>query len=89
METGGLGLPGQLVVSLVEMEPRLEHETVTLLLPLMVALPVLVQEQKIKIAPLYHAVSIYGDIRICIVTFNILCFFVFRIISAGIVGWSC
>jgi hypothetical protein len=87
METGGLGLPGQPVVSLVEMEPRLEHETVTLLLPLMEELPVLVQEQKIKIALLYHAVSIYCDIRLCIVTFNILCFFVFKII--GIVGWSC
>jgi hypothetical protein len=89
METGGLGLPGQLVVSLVEMEPRLEHETVTLLLPLMVALPVLGQEQKIKIAPLYHAVSIYCDIRLCIVTFNILCFLFLELFQLEIVGWSC
>jgi hypothetical protein len=73
MESGGLGLPGQLVVSLVEMEPKLEHETVTLPLPLMVALPVLGQEQKIKIAQLYPAVSIYCDIRISIFTFNIFC----------------
>jgi len=35
METGDLGLLGQLVVSLVEVELKPGHETVTILLPQM------------------------------------------------------
>jgi hypothetical protein len=36
METGEFGVIGHLAVSLVEVEARPEHETVTLLLPQMV-----------------------------------------------------
>jgi hypothetical protein len=58
METGELGRIGKLVVSLVEMGPRLEHETVTLLLHQMVACPVLGQELKVRFATKQHALSV-------------------------------
>jgi hypothetical protein len=58
METGELGLIGKLVVSLVEMGHRLEHETVTLLLLQMVACPVLGQEPKVRLATKQHALSV-------------------------------
>jgi len=58
METGELGRFGKLVVSLVEMGPRLEHETVTLLLLQMVACPVLGQEPKVRLVMKEHVLSV-------------------------------
>jgi hypothetical protein len=58
METGELGLIGKLVVSLVEMGHRLEHETVTLLLLQMVACPVLGQEPKVRLVMKEHVLSV-------------------------------
>jgi hypothetical protein len=58
METGDLGALGVLVVQLVEVEPRPEQETVTLLLPQMEALLVLGQELKVRLATKHHAQSV-------------------------------
>ena len=58
METGGPGLFGQAVVSLVEVEARPEHETVTLLLPQMEAQLVLGLDLKVRLATMLHALSV-------------------------------
>jgi len=58
METGGPGLFGQAVVSLVEVEQKPEQGTVTLLSPQMVALSVWVQQLKIRLAILLHVQSV-------------------------------
>jgi hypothetical protein len=52
METGDLGLLGQPVVSLVEVEPKPEHETVTTLLRHMEVLLAQAQELKVNLAAL-------------------------------------
>ena len=58
METGEFGVLGQIVVPLVVVGPSPEHETVTLLLPQMVAWSVLDQELKIRHATLQHVQSV-------------------------------
>ena len=58
METGEFGVLGQIVVPLVVVGPSPEHETVTLLLPQMVACPVLGQEPKVRLATKQHALSV-------------------------------
>jgi hypothetical protein len=61
MENGEHGVLGCLVVPLVEVEPRQEKETVTLLLHQMEAMIVLVLELKTRLAIWFHvqSVSIY------------------------------
>ncbi len=58
METGDLGLLLQHVVSLVEVEPKWEHETVILLLPQMEALLVLGWQMKVSLATMQHVLSV-------------------------------
>jgi len=58
METGDLGLIGQAVVLLVEVEPHQEQGTVTHLFPQMVDWSVLDQELKIRLATLQHVQSV-------------------------------
>jgi len=58
METGDLGRPLQPVVSLVVVEPKQEHETVTLLLPQMEALLVLGLDLKVRLAIMLHVLSV-------------------------------
>ncbi len=58
MVTGEFGVPGQLVVPLVEVELKPEQETVTLLLLQMVAWYVLGQQLKIRLAILLHVQSV-------------------------------
>jgi hypothetical protein len=58
METGDLGLLGQLAVSLVEVELKPEHETVTILLRYMEVLLALAQELIVNLAALQHALPV-------------------------------
>jgi len=58
METGDLGRPLQPVVSLVVVEPKQEHKTVTLLLPQMEALLVLGLDLKVRLATMLHVLSV-------------------------------
>jgi hypothetical protein len=58
METGEFGVLGLFVVPLVEVEPRPDQETVTLLPPQMEALIVLDQELKVRLATVQHVLSV-------------------------------
>jgi hypothetical protein len=58
METGDLGVFGLSVAQLVEVEPRPEKETATLLLPQMEAQFVLGQELKVRLATMQYVQSV-------------------------------
>jgi hypothetical protein len=58
METGEFGVLGHLVVPLVEVEPRPEQETVTLLLLQMEALHVMGLGLKVRLATMWHVLSV-------------------------------
>ena len=58
METGEFGVLGHLVVPLVEVEPRPDQESVTLLLRYMEALIVLGLELKVRFATMYNVLSV-------------------------------
>jgi hypothetical protein len=58
METGEFGVLGHLVVPRVEVEPRPEQETVTLLLLQMEALHVMGLGLKVRLATMWHVLSV-------------------------------